>query len=297
MAARTSVTLTAAAVAVLSAWPSPLVQAQDPFFRAGIEQVRVDVSVTRGINPVAGLTAEQFEVHDNGVVHAVERVLQEDVPLRLLLVLDTSRSLEGAPLRALVAAARSLIRALRPEDQVGLVTFSHALQLAVAPTLQHDDVAGALGGLQANGDTAWRDALFAGLQLAGAPVDRRPLVLLFTDGHDNASWLDAPDVDDVVRRSGVVVHAVGLATRNRREVLTRSLRLPLDAGGGRFWSAEEPEHLGNRFAEVLREMRARYLLLYTPKGTPAQGWHDVKVRLKGVSGDVRARPGYFVSSR
>lgn len=295
MAARTAVALTVLVLAfAVAATPG---HAQDPVFRAGIEQVRVDASVRRGSNPVAGLTAGQFEVRDNGVVHAVERVLQEEVPLRLLLVLDTSNSMVGAPLRALAAAAQSLVRSLRPDDEVGLVTFSQALHLAVAPTVQHADITAALGRLQADGDTAWRDALFVGLQLAGAPADRRPLVLLFTDGDDNASWLDAPEISDVVRRSGVVVHAVGLSARNARGLMTRSLSLSLDAGGGRFWSADDPAQVGDRFAEVLREMRARYLLFYTPINAPTPGWHDVSVRLKGTRGEVRARPGYFVGAR
>lgn len=300
MVARHDRALIAAVAALIAAGAAVTGRAQDPLFRAGIEQVRVDASVTRGNNPVAGLTADNFEVHDNGVVHAVERVLQEEVPLRLLLVLDTSGSLEGPRLSALVTAAQSLVRSLRPDDEVGLVTFSQVLQLSVAPTPRHDDVAAALGRLSANGATAWRDALFAGLQLAGAPAERRPLVLLFTDGEDNASWLGSGDIDDAVRRSGVVLHAVGLTPRDRRvsrNGLARSLILSVDAGGGRFWGADEPEHLGDRFAAVLREMRARYLLVYTPKGVPTPGWHDVKVRLKGVRGDVQARPGYFVATR
>lgn len=299
MAAPPPRALTAVAAALLAVGAAAA-RAQDPVFRAGIEQVRVDASVRRGNTPVAGLKAEHFEVHDNGVVHAVDRVLQEEVPLRLLLVLDTSGSLEGPRLGALVAAAQSLVRSLGPDDEVGLVTFSHGLQLSVAPTPRHDDVASALSRLSARGATAWRDALFAGLQLAGAPTERRPLVLLFTDGEDNASWMDAAGIDDAVRRSGVVLHAVGLNprdSRTSRNGLARSLILSVDAGGGRFWGADEPEHLGDRFTAVLTEMRARYLLLYTPKQAPTPGWHEVKVRLKGASGDVQARPGYFVGTR
>jgi VWFA-related protein len=298
VAARPPRTLTAAIAAIVAAGTAGTGRAQDPVFRAGIEQVRVDASVTRGNTPVAGLTAAHFEVHDNGIVHPVEQVLREEVPLRLLLVLDTSGSLEGPRLGALVAAARSLVQSLRPEDEVGLVTFSQALQLSVAPTARHGDVAEALGRLRASGATSWRDALFAGLQLTGAPVERRPLVLLFTDGEDNASWMDAAGIDDAVRRSGVVLHAVGLNPRVRTPMgMARSLILSVDAGGGRFWGADEPEHLGDRFAAVLAEMRARYLLVYTPASLPAPGWHDVKVRLKGARGDVRARPGYFVGTR
>ena len=110
----------------------------------------------------------------------------------------------------------------------------------------------------------------------------------------------ASGIDDAVRRSGVVLHAVGLNPRDSRATrygLPRSLILSVDAGGGRFWGADEPEHLGDCFAAVLTEMRARYLLVYTPKQAPAPGWHDVKVQLKGASGDVRARPGYFVGTR
>ena len=295
MAARTAVALI---VLALVGAATATGDAQDPVFRAGIEQVRVDASVRRGNTPVAGLTAGQFEVRDNGVVHAVERVLREDVPLRLLLVLDTSNSMVGAPLRALVGAAQSLVRSLKPDDEVGLVTFSQALHLAVAPTLRHDDITAALGRLRADGDTSWRDALFAGLQRAAEAADRRPLVLLFTDGDDNASWLEAAEIAEVVRRSGVVVHAVGLEVRNAQGVLlTRSLAQSLDAGGGRFWSADDPAQVGDRFAEVLREMRARYLLFDTPTGVPTPGWHEVTVRLKGVRGEVRARPGYFVGTR
>lgn len=300
MAARSPHALTALAAALFAAGAAAPGRGQEPVFRAGVEQARVDVSVTRGNTPVAGLTAAHFEVRDNGVVHAVERVLREEVPLRLLLVLDTSGSLEGHRLRALVAAAHSLVRSLRAEDEVGLVTFSQALQLSVAPTPRHDDVAAALNRLTAAGATSWRDALFVGLQLAGAPAERRPLVLLFTDGEDNASWMDPGGIDDAVRRSGVVLHAVGLNPRDSRTSrygLARSLSLSVSAGGGRFWGVDEPEHVGDRFAAVLSEMRARYLLVYTPKGTQVPGWHDVQVRLRGARGDVHARPGYLVAER
>jgi hypothetical protein len=55
--------------------------------------VRVDVSVTRGDNPVSGQMAAHFEVLDNGVLQIVDRVSREDVPLNLMLVLDSSGSL------------------------------------------------------------------------------------------------------------------------------------------------------------------------------------------------------------
>jgi hypothetical protein len=69
--------------------------------------------------------------------------------------------------------------------------------------------------------------------------------------------------------------------------------LTLEAGG-RVWSATSPSDLKALFTQALAEMRARYLLTYTPKGVPQDGWHALKVALKNAHGDVTARPGYFV---
>ena len=68
-----------------------------------------------------------------------------------------------------------------------------------------------------------------------------------------------------------------------------------DAGGGRRWSASSSRDLRELFARVLEELRSRYLLTYSPTGVAREGWHDVKVTLKGARGDVIARPGYFVT--
>lgn len=297
MDARAPRTLSVSAALLLAAGAA-LVAQPAPVFRASVEQVRVDVSVTRGGRPVAGLTAAQFEVRDNGVVHDVERVVREEVPLRLLLVLDTSSSLAGDRLRALSAGAQSLVRSLGARDEVGLVTFSQVIQLAVAPTTVHSDALAALMSLRAAGATAWRDALFTGMQVAGPPAEARPVALLFTDGEDTASWMDAASIVESVRRSGVVVHAVGIKEGQDRwsPGRVRSLQRAVEAGGGEIWLSESHERLGDEFRDVLAELRARYLLVYTPRETPSPGWHDVRVRLKGASGDVRARPGYFVAT-
>jgi hypothetical protein len=77
-------------------------------------------------------------------------------------------------------------------------------------TSDHEAVRAALGDLRGDGPTAMRDAVWAALQLR--PDDEtRPLVLLFTDGIDNASWLSTSDTLTGARRTGVVIHAVELA--------------------------------------------------------------------------------------
>jgi hypothetical protein len=115
------------------------------------------------------------------------------------------------------------------------------------------------------------------------------LVLVFTDGHDTASWLTEAAVIDSARRIGVVVHAVRVAGDPFLDRLA-------EAAGGRTWSATSDRQLRELFTRALDEMRALYLLPYPPGGVSRPGWHELKVKLNTGSADVTARPGYFVAT-
>ena len=64
-----------------------------------------------------------------------------------------------------------------------------------------------------------------------------------------------------------------------------------------FGVAQSSRDLRDLFGRVLNELRSRYLLTYTPKGGTREGWHDVRVTLKGARGEVTARPGYFIATQ
>jgi hypothetical protein len=64
------------------------------------------------------------------------------------------------------------------------------------------------------------------------------------------------------------------------------------ATGGGTWEAKKLDDLRARFLDVLRDIRGRYVLSYTPEGVSAHGWHEIEVKLRGRRGDVLARPGY-----
>jgi len=112
---------------------------------------------------------------------------------------------------------------------------------------------------------------------------------VFTDGHDTTSWLTEDAVIDSARRIGVVVHAVRVESDAFLDRLA-------DSSGGRTWSATSDRQLRELFTRALDEMRARYLLTYTPHGVSGPGWHDLKVRLRNGRADITARPGYFVAA-
>jgi Ca-activated chloride channel family protein len=255
-------------------------------FRSQIEAVEVDVAVTRGGTTVAGLTAGNFVVTDNGVVQDVKATLLAAEPLRLTLVLDVSKSVSGSRLASLIKASRGMVRALRPEDQVSLITFSHRVGAVVPMGRDRSAIDDALATLSGEGATALRDAAYLGLSTA-SDDHSRALLLLFSDGLDTTSFLTEDTVLESAKRSNAVLHAVHFLPH---PFLGRLAQVT----GGRTWSAGSDRQLEELFGRVLDEMRARYLLTYTPSGPQNPGWHQIKVSLKGARGDVIAKQGYFV---
>jgi uncharacterized protein YegL len=276
------------AAAVLSAFAAAQQSAALPqtTFRSGIELVAIDVSVTRNGQPVPNLTARDFVLTDNGAAQEVESVMLDRLPLSVTMVLDTSQSVAGDRLAHLVAAGNELMAALRPEDRAALITFSHKVDLRVPMTTDRFSIQRALTAMSGIGATALRDAVQLALEIS--PRDQtRPLLLLFTDGHDTASWLTEDAVLDSARRTGVVTQVVRVESDPFLDQLVK-------ASGGRLWSATSDRQLRELFTHALEEMRARYLLTFTPRGVKGPGWHELKVKLKNGRADVTARPGYFV---
>jgi Ca-activated chloride channel family protein len=268
---------------------------QQAVFRSGVDAVRVDVSVMNGLTPVAGLMKDNFEIVDNGVRQTIESVSLDAVPLNLMLLLDLSGSMEGKPLDDLIDAGHGLIKSLRPGDSAALMTFSEPIRLAVPLSRDRRPLERSLAALKAEGATSLHDAVFVALQLRPEDTDARPVLLVFSDGRDTASWLTRHQLLEATRRSGVLIHVVELFSQTRQ---LNPLLLDLaDAGGGRRWPAESSRDLRALFGRVLNELRARYLLTYYPAGVSREGWHDVKVNLRRARGAVTARPGYFVAAQ
>ena len=289
------------AAVLISASAAMISADQQPVFRASVDVVRIDVSVMNGLNPVAGLKAGDFVLTDNGVPQALDSVSLDSVPLNLMLVLDTSGSLAGERLTHLIDAVNGLVKSLRAEDSASLMTFSEPIRLALETTRDRAPLVAALTGLTADGMTSVNDAIFLALQLRPADAgESRPVLLLFSDGRDTSSWLRSDHVIEATKRSGMLVHVVELVADEwlgARGVEARPsafLGTLADTGGGRRWFAKSSRDLRELFGKALNELRARYLLTYTPTGVTREGWHEVKVTLKNTRGDVTARPGYFV---
>jgi Ca-activated chloride channel homolog len=300
-------------LSLLALWVSaPGLAQQTPpplTFGTGVEAVYVDVFVTNGGQRVTGLTASAFELRDDGAVRPVELVAVEALPLTALLAFDTSSSVEGEKLTALRRASEAFLDGLRPADEIGIVAFSHEVRWLARPTQDRDAVRRALAACRARGGTSLWDGLHAALGLL--PPGVRSLVVIFTDGEDNMSWLDERQVRAAAQRSNAVIHAVGLRPEEPPPLpapfprgspvptsapeleQVRALRQTAELTGGRFWTAESPDRLRQAFAAIVAAMNSRYVLRFEPAAGSAGGWHPIQLRLRGAKGDVRARAGYF----
>ncbi len=230
----------------------------------------------------------------------------ETLPLTTFLVLDTSGSVAGEKLHQLQAAGRALLHGLRPGDEAALVTFDQEIAVRVPPTSDLVLLERGVSGIQPGGATALLDALYAGTLLASGRG--RSLLVLFTDGEDNLSWLDAAQVRRVLLESNVLVQAVGIVTAEERTAYperirptpppeaphVRTLRQLAEVTGGRFWAATSPDRLAAAFVAILEAMKTRYVLRFEPDRGRREGLHDLDVRLTRRKGRVLCRKAYFV---
>jgi VWFA-related protein len=285
--------VSALAIAVLGLAAAAAQGAAPPVFRAAVESVYVDAFVTRAGQPVPGLSASDFELKDEGRLQHPELVSVESLPLTTLLVFDTSDSVRGAKLRALESAAGAFLDGLRPGDEVGLVVFADEVRRVAPPTTDKAAIRRALAAVHADGPTALWDALSAAITVL--PTASRALVVVFSDGEDNMSWLDAGRVRAQAARSNALIQVVGLSTPSAsgEPAYVSDLRDVAETTGGRFWLADSPAGLAAAFRGIIEAMNTRYLLRYDPGPDAKPGPHRITLRLKGVKGEVRARQGYW----
>ncbi len=269
-----------------------------PVFRSGVSIVRVEVLATAGGMPIDRLGPPDFELRDNGVLQRVGAVYREEQPLDVVLVLDRSGSTIGEPLRCLKQAAEALLDRLEEGDRAAVLTFADAQTLDLSFTGDAGRLKSAVGRISAAGGTGLLDAVYGAISLS-ANTGRRTLIVVFSDGIDNRSWLSPSELVRIARESESVIAAVAFDPGNTRDFSrVEPDRALLDSltseTGGETVLVRRPADLTRAFLDVLQRMRARYLLTYYPAGVERAGWHALSVRLKGRRGDVVARRGYFV---
>jgi len=286
--------------AATSSSPVTAGQRNDGRIRAEVNLVSVLSSVLdKNGHPVLDLTADQFEVYEEGVRQKIELAEPEtQQPLDLTLMIDSSLSEFKELEFETDAASRFIQKLVRPGDRLALFEFSDAVtQLAPftsnVPTLQ-----AALKRIVPGDGTALYDAIYLGAQtLERNPASRRRVIVLVTDAGETTSNADF----DAARRAAVradallysiVVRAVK-SESGRNTAGEHALETIADSTGGATYFPDEISQLGTMFDRIDRELRTQYRLAFYPNPRPPSGaYRTLEVRVK-CECKVRSRKAYF----
>jgi Ca-activated chloride channel family protein len=252
------------------------------------------------------LGREDFRILDDGVRQELVTFERGDVPLTAALLVDSSLSMEGEPLRAALAGARAFVERLAKLDEAMLLLFSDRIAISRAFGDRPDDLVAAALAATAGGGSAIHDHLYLALELLERRQGRRVAILL-SDGIDIDSFLGADQVAEMAARSQATIYWIRVAsepfeTRYRspwREPEEHAAHVAaLDelvrASGGRRIDIPDAATATAAFEEIVAELRGQYVLGYYPSRAAGDGaWHELAVSTKAPGVRLRARDGYF----
>ena len=274
---------------------SALLLAQDTHvFKSDVRLVEIYATVfDHGGHPVDGLHREQFEIRDDGAPQPIRVFESSDSALSCALLLDTTASMAEA-IPSLRNAAREFISQLRPKDNVAVYAFTeHVDELADFT----DDKAVARRAL-ARLHAAGRTALFDAISQVALNLERRPgkkVIVVLTDGGDNASTLNRESAANRARKSGVPVFAVAEGEALKDAAASKLLHELAEATGGHLYKAERGKDIEKVFDAIAGDLQSGYLLAFNPPSAEkAVPWHELQVSVKDTPKpvNVRARTGY-----
>jgi VWFA-related protein len=278
-------------------------------FSSGVSLVALNVTVQdETARYVGGLRAEDFAVYEDGVRQQVRFVEAGSIPIDLIVMLDTSRSMTGK-VAIVQAAARGFLETLRPADRGAVVAFNDRVNLLEPLTSDHSVLAAAVASTTLRGNTALRTALYVTLKQFGQPLRREPAavrrqaIAVLSDGEDTASLTSFDDLLALTRQMGVAVYTVRLENPDdlfARQGDPRNGQMLSDAdyemkalaretGAQAFFPA--PQQLAAVYAAIAKELANQYSIGYEPVNGASDG------RFRRVSVQIVSRPGLRARTR
>ena len=285
--------------------PSPT--PRPPRFEAGIEVINLTLSITDGRSRyITDLRQKDFLVYEDGIRQDLTLFTHEQLPISLVLMIDTSASMDQKLTVAQEAAVR-FIKTLRPEDLARVVQFDNR-----STTLQDftEDPAAlevAIRKTRSGGGTALYNALYVALkdlqkQKKGNELRRLAIVLL-SDGEDSGMSLITDDeVLELARKTEIGIYSIGLRGKVTQDLAslkfsqaTHLLTALARTTGAQVFFPNSLSELDAVYDRIAEELRSQYNLGYVAQNRKRDGkWRRIVVRTPTRDDlQIRHRVGYY----
>jgi Ca-activated chloride channel homolog len=258
-------------VAADSQAPPPAENPASQSFRISVNVDLVVLQATvRGHNGrfVADLREQDFEVNEDGRRQAIRLFRHEDVPVTVGLVIDHSASM-GRKLADVVVAARTFVRSSNPEDELFVVNFNEKVTLGlpgrvgstkIALTDDADALERAISSKPAAGQTALYDAVYKALDQLQSGGPEKKVLIVISDGGDNASALGLPEVLRKAALSSATVYTIGIFDEDDPDRNPDVLRRLARATGGEAFFPEQLSEVVAICERIARDIRNQYTI-------------------------------------
>ena len=287
----------------VAAWPQAGKPAEgDAVFRTDTRLVVLHATVVdKNGRLVTNLPQTAFKIFENGTEQPLKIFRREDVPVSLGLVIDNSGSMRDKR-QKVEAAAITLVKVSNPQDEVFVVNYNDDAFLDTKDfTNDIKELEQAVARIDSRGGTAMRDALQMSLDhLKEKARKDKKVLLVVTDGNDNASRITLETLVRNAQQSEVLIYCIGLLSEEDRREAKRCQRaldeLATTTGGQAHYPRELAE-VDKIAQQVAHDIRNQYILAYSPSNAALDGsFRQVRVTANGPNRPVvRTRSGYYAT--
>ena len=233
---------------------------------------------------IDGLTKDDFKItEDSQQVEIEDLSSSSDLPMHLILLIDTSGSMQGTPIQDARKAASNFIDGLGNEDQIALAIFNEQMEYITDFMDETQDAKRKINSVDAVNlaSTCLYDAAFSAVEKAATLESGRRAIILLTDGQDYKSGgaCSVHALDDVIDLASagstrVPVYTIGLGD----EIDEKNLQRLSDMSGGVYQYAPSSSKLQTTFDALSSQLGSQNVLTYI--STAAPGTHTVAVEMK-----------------
>jgi len=228
----------------------------------------------------------------------------ENAPVSFTILLDASGSMALAgKMDSARAAIGALVAHRRPGDDFSLFVFAESEAREVVPFTENPaEITHALVDVVPYGKTAFFDALSTMPERSRLGKNPSRAIILLSDGIDNASKLTRADLARMLQGVAVPIYPLGIRDPREQRAKAHSAEELSDLGlldavatltGGKLQLGNQPQEIAMAVAGIEKDLRAQYLIGFTPTGQGAIKYRHISLRLAGRVHGVRVRAGYF----